>query len=300
MRGERARRDHLYDAIRHPRRTRAALPLPSREESVAYLERVSARTRASLDDECHDASAIRCCATATSTGCSRSTRRSIRRPSCRRSSSPSSPTRPTCATTPSRAASASRAHGLSTASALVPGRRLPDRQRRPPPRLRQRAPGARGAPRALPHRRRAGHLRRVRRLRRRRRLPSARAVDRGRLALAARERARSHPASWLRVGDGFARAQLRPRRAARPDAARDPRVLVRGRRLRPLGRQAPADRAGMGGRGGHRPRARHRAPLPVGRRRADARAREPRPAQPSARCRSARTRAGAASSAASR
>jgi len=46
--GERARRDHLYDAMRHPRRTRAALPLPSREESLAYLERVRARTRASF------------------------------------------------------------------------------------------------------------------------------------------------------------------------------------------------------------------------------------------------------------
>lgn len=41
---ERARRDHLYDAMRHPRRTRAALPLPARVEGLAYLERVRERT----------------------------------------------------------------------------------------------------------------------------------------------------------------------------------------------------------------------------------------------------------------
>lgn len=46
--GERARRDHLYDAMRHPRRTRAALPLPSREECIAYLARVRQRTRLTL------------------------------------------------------------------------------------------------------------------------------------------------------------------------------------------------------------------------------------------------------------
>lgn len=52
---ERARRDHLYDAVRHPRRTRAALPLPSRDEGLAYLERVRERTRASFDDACDEA-----------------------------------------------------------------------------------------------------------------------------------------------------------------------------------------------------------------------------------------------------
>jgi iron(II)-dependent oxidoreductase len=46
--GERARRDHLYDAMRHPRRTRAALPLPSRDECVAYLARARQRTRRAL------------------------------------------------------------------------------------------------------------------------------------------------------------------------------------------------------------------------------------------------------------
>ena len=38
-----------------------------------------------------------------------------------------------------------------------------------------------------------------------------------------------------------------PARAGRPGAARHPRLLARGRRLRPLGRQAAADRAGVGG-----------------------------------------------------
>lgn len=47
---ERTRRDDLYDAIRHPRRTRAELPLPSRDESFAYLDRVRSRTRACLDE----------------------------------------------------------------------------------------------------------------------------------------------------------------------------------------------------------------------------------------------------------
>jgi iron(II)-dependent oxidoreductase len=47
---ERARRDHLYDAIRHPRRTRAELPLLSHDESFAYLDRVRTRTRACLEE----------------------------------------------------------------------------------------------------------------------------------------------------------------------------------------------------------------------------------------------------------
>jgi iron(II)-dependent oxidoreductase len=58
--GERAGRDHLYDAIRHPRRTRAALPLPSREETLAYLERVRVATRASLDEHDDEAAAPLC------------------------------------------------------------------------------------------------------------------------------------------------------------------------------------------------------------------------------------------------
>ncbi len=45
---ERARRDHLYDATRHPRRSRASLPLPSRAEAVAFLARVRQRTRVVL------------------------------------------------------------------------------------------------------------------------------------------------------------------------------------------------------------------------------------------------------------
>ena len=52
---ERAPRDHLYDAMRHPRRTRAALPLPSHDEGLAYLERVRCRTRSSIADAEADA-----------------------------------------------------------------------------------------------------------------------------------------------------------------------------------------------------------------------------------------------------
>ena len=59
---------------------------------------------------------------------------------------------------------------------------------------------------------------------------------------------------WERDGDGLGDDSLRAPRAARPGAARGPRELAPGRRLRPLGGQAAADRARVGGgRGRRRP-----------------------------------------------
>ncbi len=49
-------RDHLYDPIAHPRRTRNALPLPTRAEALAYLQTIRLRTRARLQDVSFDPS----------------------------------------------------------------------------------------------------------------------------------------------------------------------------------------------------------------------------------------------------
>src|SRR5688572_19162792 len=69
---------------------------------------------------------------------------------------------------------------------------------------------------------------------------------------------------------------VRPRRAARPHAARPARLVVRGGRVRPLGGQAVADRArvGEGGRVGSG--APDRARLALGRRAAGPGSRQPR------------------------
>ena len=55
------------------------------------------------------------------------------------------------------------------------------------------------------------------------------------------------PMYWERDGDGWARTAMGVSVAGRPGASRRPRLLGRGRRLRPLGRQAPADRVRVGG-----------------------------------------------------
>ncbi len=63
-----------------------------------------------------------------------------------------------------------------------------------------------------------------------------------------------------------------------PDEPVRARVLVRGRRVRPLGRAPAAHRGGVGEGRPARPGDRPLAALPVGRRRPDPRARQPRPA----------------------
>ena len=55
------------------------------------------------------------------------------------------------------------------------------------------------------------------------------------------------PMYWEREGDGWVRTAMGVTRAGRPDASRRPRLLGRGRRLRPLGGQAAADRVRVGG-----------------------------------------------------
>ena len=77
-----------------------------------------------------------------------------------------------------------------------------------------------------------------------------------------RERGHRPAALLARDGDGFAVRSFAERRAARPGPAGVPRVVVRGRRLRALGRQAAADggRVGEGGIVGRRDAAKRRYP----------------------------------------
>ena len=56
------------------------------------------------------------------------------------------------------------------------------------------------------------------------------------------------PMYWERDGEGgWVRTAMGRTEPVDPEPPRDPRLLARGRRLRPLGRQAAADRAGVGG-----------------------------------------------------
>ena len=109
----------------------------------------------------------------------------------------------------------------------------------PPPRLRlrQRAPPPHGRARRLRDRPRPGHQR----------APTPRFVE---------ETGAEPPMYWERDGEAGSHRAGRASRSTRPP--RHPRLLGRGRRLRPLGRQAAAHRAGVGGRraraGGGRPR----------------------------------------------
>ena len=90
----------------------------------------------------------------------------------------------------------------------------------------------------------AGHQRRVHRVHRGRRLRAARAAGRAEGWAWRAEEARA-PAYWRRDGDGWPCARS-PNGRGRPGAARLPRLVVRGRRVRALGRQAPADRGRVG------------------------------------------------------
>ena len=96
------------------------------------------------------------------------------------------------------------------------------------------------------HRRPARDRRRVARVHRRRRLPPAR-------ALAVRRLGRRAGARWTRRCTGATTTTaggVHARRPAprRPGRAGLPRELLRGRRVRPLGRRPPADRVRVGGR----------------------------------------------------
>ena len=71
------------------------------------------------------------------------------------------------------------------------------------------------------------------------------------------------PMYWERDGEGgWVRTAMGRTERGRPAAAGHPRLLARGRRLRALGGQAAADRAGVGGRrSGREPRARQPRPV---------------------------------------
>ncbi len=108
-------------------------------------------------------------------------------------------------------------------------RRARDRRRRQGVCLRQRAAAARG---------RAGAVRD-------RSIPGQPTASISRFI---EETGAEPPMYWERDGEGWVRAAMGRRDPVDPTAAGHPRLLARGRRLRPLGRQAPADRARVGGR----------------------------------------------------
>ena len=112
--------------------------------------------------------------------------------------------------------------------------------------LRQRDAGAFGVSAAVSAGVAAGAQRRMAGVHRRRRLPHADAVDVGRLGVRAGERlVRAAVLARERrrlVADGTVRPG-----AARSRCAGAPHKLVRGRRVRALGRRAAADRGGVGG-----------------------------------------------------
>ena len=119
--------------------------------------------------------------------------------------------------------------------------------------------GTRVLPRAVPHRRPARDRRRVARVHRRRRLPPARAVALRRLGRGAGARAGTRRSTGATTADGWSRVHARRPPAARPERAGRARELLRGRRVRALGRRAAADRGRVGARGRRRP-----APTPRG------------------------------------
>ena len=105
----------------------------------------------------------------------------------------------------------------------------------------------------LPDRHDAGHQPRLPRVHRRRRLRRRAPVDSRPAGPGASTQELAHPQFWQRQGDGgVERAALRPTARPRgaPRRAGPARVLVRGRRLRPVGGQAAAHRGRVGeGRG---------------------------------------------------
>ena len=139
-------------------------------------------------------------------------------------------------------------------------------------------PGDRGA---LPHRPRAGDQRGVRRVRRRQRLREPAVVERRGLELAAGGGRNAPRLLETRVSRPVAGEDLRPLGAASGRSAGDPRQLVRGRGVLPLGRAASGDRDRVGDGRSRGPRRRHgrgsrQARLPLGRSAARTYPRQPR------------------------
>ena len=144
-------------------------------------------------------------------------------------------------------------------------------------RLRQRAPAPpRRAPR-LPDRPHAGHQRHLADVRRGRRLRAPRVVERR--GLVVEGGLRHHPPGRLGPRPGrLAAVANRRMGAAGPRRARRPRLLVRGRRLRPRTRRPPPDGGRVGEGGDLGPGHGKSPPVPVGRRAARPAPGQPRPA----------------------
>ena len=214
----------FYDAIENPRKTRGELPILRDAELRAYLADVRERTLEVLDEvEIGPTPRTRCCAKASSTRCCSPTSSSTTRRCC-------SCCRWSTATSRVDADARRRAEPPADGpgDGRDRGRRVRDRRPAARLRLRQRAPPPHGRARRLRDRSNPGHQRRVHRSSWRRPAPSRRCTG-------------SATARRLGAdGDG-------PPRPGRPGPSRPPRLLARGRRLRPLGRQAAADRAGVGG-----------------------------------------------------
>ena len=245
-RGRRRRRrpelDDLYDAFAHAAPSAPTLPLLDAGRGASPTSSdVRGRGRSSVLDASRPRRPSGCSSDGFVYGMRRPARAPARRDDARDA--------PAHATTPyplgRRPTAAAGRRGLA---GEVRGRRraVRDGHRRRAVGLRQRAAGARGRARAVLDRRRAGHERA--------RSPSSStpaATTTPQLwhpaGWAWRQRAAlEHPAFWRREGGGLGAAPLRPLRAAAAGRAGAARVLVRGRRLRALGRQAPADRGRVG------------------------------------------------------
>ena len=145
----------------------------------------------------------------------------------------------------------------------------------------QRAARARRRRARVPDRHRAGHQRGVRRVRRRGRLRRPALVDRGGLARTAprpgSSRPRSGPATRTARGGGGASACVEP---VPPTSRWCTCAAHEAEAYAAWAGSAAAHRGRVGEGGPLRPGHRPLAPLPVGRRRPDARARQPRAAPP--------------------
>ena len=148
--------------------------------------------------------------------------------------------------------------------------------------LRQRRAGASGLSAAGAHRARSRHQCAMARIHGRRRLCDARRSGSPTAGRRSRRKAGMRPAIGARSTAPGCPFTLGGLRAGRPGRAGLPCQLLRGRRLRALGRQASADRSGMGSRGAREParrRLRHRLAMDAQRLSRPIRATAPRTAR---------------------
>ena len=240
--GEPLLRDDLadvYDAFETPRAGRGELPFLGPGEAREYLDEVRAR----------DARADR-----RSAGSATAPARAGDPPraAAQRDDAPDAPARaPRPATSPSAATHGAATGGRSRAPTgleliEIPAGECTIGAARGRLRLRQRAPPPPHRRARLPDRPHPDHQRHLPDVRRGRRLRAPRVVvGRG---LGVEGGVRHHPTRGLDGGPGR-RVAPGQARAARPAPARRPRLLVRGRRLRPRARRPPPhrDRVGEGG-----------------------------------------------------